>query len=108
VAWLAHWMQRMDHAHEKFGAMMDVPLTMRPSEYVTRQVWLTFLDDALGARSAQEIGEHTFMWGSDFPHGDSTWPHSRQVIEKNLGGTPDAVARKILHDNAAHLYRIPQ
>jgi predicted TIM-barrel fold metal-dependent hydrolase len=106
VAWLPHWMQRMDHAHEKFGAMMDVPLSMRPSEYVTRQVWVTFLDDTLGARSAAGIGEDTFMWGSDFPHGDSTWPHSREVIEKNLGDAPRNVARKILHDNAARLYGI--
>jgi predicted TIM-barrel fold metal-dependent hydrolase len=48
------------------------------------------------------------MWGSDFPHGDSTWPHSRQVIEKNLGDAPEGVARRVLHDNAARLYRIPR
>ena len=24
IGWLPHWMQRMDHANEKFGAMMDV------------------------------------------------------------------------------------
>jgi predicted TIM-barrel fold metal-dependent hydrolase len=107
VAWLPHWMQRMDHAHEKFGAMMDVPLSMPPSEYVRRQVWLTFLDDTLGAEAAERFGSDTFMWGSDFPHGDSTWPHSLKVIDKNLGAVQRDVARKILHDNAAALYHIP-
>ena len=107
-AWLPFWMQRMDHAHEKFGAMMEVPLSLRPSEYVRRQVWLTFLDDALGAEAAPQVGADTFMWGSDFPHGDSTWPHSREVIDKNLAGVPGAIAQKILHDNAATLYRIPR
>lgn len=106
VGWLPHWMQRMDHAHAKFGAMMDVPLAMLPSEYVRRQLWLTFLDDTIGAESAEAIGHDTFMWGSDFPHGDSTWPHSREVIEKNFGHVTADVARKILHDNAARLYRI--
>jgi len=106
VAWLPHWMQRMDHAQQKFGAMMDVPLSLSPSEYVRRQVWLSFLDDPMGAESSEWIGQDTFMWGSDFPHGDSTWPNSLKVIDKNFGALPEDVSRKILHDNAARLYHI--
>jgi predicted TIM-barrel fold metal-dependent hydrolase len=106
VGWLAHWMQRMDHAWTRFGAMMDVPLSLRPSDYVRRQVWLTFLDDPVGAASLESLGSDTFMWGSDFPHTDSTWPNSRSVIEKNLAGVPAPVARKVLRDNAAALYHI--
>jgi predicted TIM-barrel fold metal-dependent hydrolase len=104
--WLAHWMQRMDHANSRFGAMMDVALSLRPSEYVRRQVWLTFLDDPVGAGSLESLGSDTFMWGSDFPHTDSTWPNSRTVIEKNLAGVPETVARKVLRENAAGLYHI--
>jgi predicted TIM-barrel fold metal-dependent hydrolase len=106
VGWLAHWMQRMDHANQRFGAMMDVRLSLRPSDYVRRQVWLTFLDDAVGAASLESLGADTFMWGSDFPHSDSTWPNSRSVIQKNLASVPQQVARKVLHDNAAALYHI--
>ena len=51
-------------------------------------------------------GEDTFMWGSDFPHSDSTWPDSRSVIEKNLAGIPEAVARKVVCENVAKLYGI--
>jgi predicted TIM-barrel fold metal-dependent hydrolase len=99
-------MQRMDHANQRFGAMMDVRLSLRPSDYVRRQLWLTFLDDAVGAASLESLGADTFMWGSDFPHSDSTWPNSRSVIQKNLGSVPQQVARKVLHDNAAALYHI--
>jgi predicted TIM-barrel fold metal-dependent hydrolase len=106
VGWLPHWMQRMDHGQAKFGAMMDVALTIRPSDYVRRQVWLTFTDDEVGAANLGAIGADSFMWGSDFPHTDSTWPDSRAVIEKNLTGVDGHVAGKILHDNAAALYRI--
>jgi predicted TIM-barrel fold metal-dependent hydrolase len=106
IGWLPHWTQRMDHAHEKFGAMMATPLSIRPSEYVRRQVWLTFMDDAIGAASLEAIGADTFMWGSDFPHTDSTWPNSRAVIEKNLDHVAESVATKVLHDNAAALYHI--
>jgi predicted TIM-barrel fold metal-dependent hydrolase len=106
IGWLPHWMQRMDHANAKFGAMMDVPLTMLPSDYVRRQVWLTFMDDPIGAASLEAIGPDTFMWGSDFPHTDSTWPNSQTVIDKNMVGVPDSIATKVLHDNAAALYHI--
>jgi predicted TIM-barrel fold metal-dependent hydrolase len=106
IGWLPHWMQRMDHANEKFGAMMDVALAMKPSEYVRRQVWVTFMDDPVGASSLETIGSDTFMWGSDFPHTDSTWPNSQAVIKKNFSGVADRVAEQVLHDNAAAIYHI--
>jgi predicted TIM-barrel fold metal-dependent hydrolase len=106
IGWMPHWMQRMDHGTEKFAAMMDVQLSMQPSEYVRRQVWLTFMDDAIGASTLNEIGADTFMWGSDFPHADSTWPNSQAVIDKNLVGVDDDIAAKVLRTNAAKLYAI--
>ncbi len=86
--------------------MMDVPLSMAPSDYVRRQVWVTFMDDPVGVANLESVGADTFMWGSDFPHSDSTWPHSQAVIEKNLGGVPEWLAKKVLHDNAAAIYHI--
>jgi predicted TIM-barrel fold metal-dependent hydrolase len=106
IGWLPHWMQRMDHADKKFGAMMATPLSMKPSDYVRRQVWVTFMDDPIGVLSAEIIGKDTFMWGSDFPHADSTWPNSRSTIETNFAGISDDVAQSILCDNAARLYHI--
>jgi hypothetical protein len=61
IGWLPHWMQRMDHANMKFGAMMDTKLSMQPSDYVRRQIWLTFMDDAVGAASYEVIGRDSFM-----------------------------------------------
>ena len=106
IAWLPHWMQRMDHGHEKFGAMMDVELSLQPSEYVRRQMYFTFMDDAVGAAQLESLGPDLFMWGSDFPHTDSTWPDSMTVIKRNLEGVSDAVADRVLRANAAALYDI--
>jgi predicted TIM-barrel fold metal-dependent hydrolase len=106
IGWLPHWLQRADHAIAKFGPMMDVALSLKPSEYVRRQVWLTFMDDRIGAGSFETIGPDLFMWGSDFPHTDSTWPNSRSVIARNMDGLPDTVAARVLHDNAAALYHL--
>jgi predicted TIM-barrel fold metal-dependent hydrolase len=104
--WIAHYMYRLDHAFEKWGASMTEPLDMKPSEYIRRQMWVTFQDDPIGPMTWKFFGEDNYMWASDFPHTDSTWPHSRTVIEKDFEGVPETVKRKITCDNAAKLYRI--
>jgi predicted TIM-barrel fold metal-dependent hydrolase len=106
IGWLPHFMQRMDHANMRFGAMMEQPLSITPSDYVRRQVRLTFMDDPLGAATYEQVGRGTYMWGSDFPHTDSTWPNSQKVIDRNFASIPDDVADEILFDNAARLYHI--
>lgn len=106
TGWLPHFMQRLDRAQDKFGVMLDSRLSMKPSEYVRRQVWATFMDDEIGAAFYETHGRDTFMWGSDFPHSDSTFPESQRVIERNLAGVPEDVARKLLCENAMALYGI--
>lgn len=53
------------------------------------------------------FGEDNFMWASDFPHGASTWPRSREVVDNIFADVPAQVEQKIVHDNAAKLYNWP-
>ncbi len=100
-------MYRLDHAFEKFGVFLETNLDMKPSDYVRRQLWATFQDDPIGPLTWQYFGEERFMWASDYPHTDSTFPHSREVIERDFANIPQAVKRKIVCDNAAQLYGVP-
>ena len=105
--WVAHFMYRLDHVYEKFGVMWDrVGLKLKPSEYVRRNVWVTFQDDMIGPMTWRYFGADNYMWASDFPHADSTWPDSLKVIAKDFEGIPDDVTRKMTCDNAAKLYGI--
>lgn len=106
TGWIPHFMYRMDHGHDKFGAMEKEPLPMKPSEYVRRQMWATFQDDPVGPATYKMFGEDKYMWASDFPHSDSTWPDSRQWIQKDFDGVPLEVTKKIVFDNAVKLYRM--
>ena len=90
--WVAHFMYRLDHVYEKFGVMWDkVGLKLKPSEYVRRNVWVTFQDDMIGPMTWRYFGADNYMWASDFPHADSTWPDSLKVIAKDFEGIPDDV-----------------
>jgi len=46
------------------------------------------------------------MWASDFPHSDSTWPRSQEVIARDFAGVPAPEVQKIIADNCAALYGI--
>jgi uncharacterized protein len=106
VGWIPHYMYRLDHAYEKFNALMPAPLPMKPSDYIRRQLFATFQDDPVGPAAYKLFGSTNYMWASDFPHTDSTWPESRKVVERDFAGVPDDVRRKIVYDNAKTLYHI--
>jgi predicted TIM-barrel fold metal-dependent hydrolase len=106
VGWLPHFVYRMDHGFEKYSAMLPEKLSLRPSEVVRRQVLATFQDDPVGPATWEIFGEDNYMWASDFPHSDSTFPESHAWIDKNFEGVPAPVRHKIVYANAAALYRM--
>jgi predicted TIM-barrel fold metal-dependent hydrolase len=44
---------------------------------------------------------------SDYPHCDSTWPHTQATIDEEIGGLPPEDIEKMTWRNAAELYRHP-
>ena len=44
------------------------------------------------------------MWGSDYPHAESTFPRSREVIDEIMEGVPEDERDQIVGRNAANLY----
>jgi predicted TIM-barrel fold metal-dependent hydrolase len=107
TGWLPHFMYRLDHAYHKYGKLSGIhDLELKPSDYLRRQLWATFQDDPTGTVTYQFFGADRYMWASDFPHTDSTWPHSQDVIRRDFAGVPEEVTRKIVCANAAQLYGI--
>jgi predicted TIM-barrel fold metal-dependent hydrolase len=96
----------MDHAWERYRHMVGANFKLLPSEYFRRQVYATFMDDKIGVDNRKVIGTENIMWSSDYPHSDSTWPHSREVIAKDFAGVPEEDRRKILCENAVRLYQL--
>jgi hypothetical protein len=44
---------------------------------------------------------------ADYPHCDSTWPHTQKTIHEQIGDLPQDLIRKITWENASLLYRHP-
>ena len=64
-----------------------------------------FIDDQTGLRMLDIIGEDNVMIETDYPHSDTTWPHSIKLAHERLAGLDPEVQYKILRGNAERLYR---
>jgi predicted TIM-barrel fold metal-dependent hydrolase len=104
IGWIPHFLQRLDHAYEKYRYLEKETIANPPSHYFRRQVSATFQDDRVGVVTRHFIGVKSLMWGSDFPHSDSTWPNSLEVIARDFEGVPDDERRLMTSDNVAALY----
>ena len=60
-----------------------------------RNVALSFQEDAIGIRLRDVIGVDNMMWGSDYPHSESTFPQSRKILAAILAVVPDDEQAKI-------------
>ena len=106
IGWLAHILQRMDHAFYRTPDCAVDYLTMKPSEYFHRNFTVTFEDDEIGARTRHEIGINNLAWGNDYPHHDSIWPNSMPILDRVLEGIPTDEVEKLCFQNAVDLYNI--
>jgi predicted TIM-barrel fold metal-dependent hydrolase len=76
LAWAPHLLSTMDYTYrERHGeAIYRFKDGMLPSDFFRRNVVLSFQEDAIGIRLRDLIGTDNMMWGSDYPHSESTFP----------------------------------
>jgi len=107
AGWAPHFMYRMDHAYDRHRYWMKgAALSKRPSEYFRENVYMTFQDDWVAFKMTDMCNPRRLMWANDFPHSDSTWPWSQQLLKQHTSGLTLEEKEAILHDNAAELYQI--
>ncbi len=106
IGWIPYILERADIVWEEnraWGGVAD-KVPEPPSTYFRRQITGCFFDDAHGLRSVEEIGVDNITYESDYPHSDSTWPHTKEVAERQMAGLDDDAKRKIVRGNAIKLY----
>jgi predicted TIM-barrel fold metal-dependent hydrolase len=108
AGWVPHYMYRMDHAYKRHRNWLPagMELSKLPSEYFRENVYMTFQDDWVAFKTANLVNWHRLMWANDFPHSDSTWPWSQEMLAEHTGDLTAEQKRAILCENVAELYRI--
>ena len=109
LSWVPHFLDRLDYNYIQRPAGV-VGFRFQgdalPSDYFHRNVFVGFQEDTLGIKLRDIIGVDTLQWGSDYPHQESTFPRTREILEEILAGCTEDEKAKIAGGNAARVYKI--
>ena len=107
AGWIAHWLDRVEQGLQRERRNIAQPYTgVHPHEVWHRQFYATIEDDRPALATRHMIGIDNLMWGSDYPHTDSTWPCSVDVLDELFEGIDVDDRDKITRKNVENLYGI--
>ena len=109
LGWIPFFLDRIDYVYTdrprrgpewKRFADPDV----LPSDFFRRNVFASFQEDPSGLRLLDVMGRDTPTWGSDYPHTESTFPKSREILKSIIGELSDDDAFAVTSGTCARLY----
>lgn len=108
IGWIPYYLERLDTmvVNHGWNTFPDNPLKEKPSFYWHRNMAATFEQDKVGMRVLDLIGVDNLMWATDYPHPDSTWPHSHDVLEEHFAGLPREQVEAIASGNVTRIYKL--
>jgi predicted TIM-barrel fold metal-dependent hydrolase len=108
IGWIPYILERADQVwddHRAWGGVADL-VPEPPSTYYYRNMYGCFFKDRHGLESLDQVGVDNITFETDYPHTDSTWPHSREIAEKLTAGLPDDAVYKIMRGNAIRMLQL--
>jgi len=115
VGWIPSFLEAADWQWSNAQVTRDHPeWDLLPSEYFARQIYACFWFEEKSLGPALEKYADNILWETDYPHPTCQHPgpanglsqHPRDYIEGAFADVPPETLRKVLHDNAARLYRV--
>jgi predicted TIM-barrel fold metal-dependent hydrolase len=113
IGWVPLYLEQMDHNYTRHHFWAErtfgwIKLNRLPSEYVRQHCYWGFFNDLYGIRVRHEIGVDRILWGGDFPHVESDWPHSDELLKEHFENqdVPDAERERILVGNAVDFFNL--
>ena len=108
LAWVPHFLDRIDFNYTQTAQPISQGYRFKgdalPSDFFHNNVFLGFQEDAVGIRLRDIIGVDNLQWGADYPHVESTFPRSRQILEQILADCTEEEKAKIAGGNTARVY----
>ncbi len=92
-----HWAQRL---------LGFEPLSRPPSEYFLEHCLWGFQYDRVGVQMRDLLNVNHLLWGSDFPHQESDWPHSLDILDRAFEGAPEEVRHQMTCGNAIEFFKL--
>lgn len=109
VGWMPYVLERADKVWAKRREAGDdyrIATEHPPSSYVPGRIYGCIFDDEAGLRARDVIGMDQITFEVDFPHSDSTYPHTLDVATTlaTNAGLSEAETTKLFRTNAIDAY----
>jgi predicted TIM-barrel fold metal-dependent hydrolase len=100
LGWIPYWLDRLDEHFEVMGHHTPW-LVRRPSEIFAEQCFVSMeADEAEGLAWMRDKGlAHCILWGSDYPHFDSTYPGAYVAARVTFAAAGEGMAERIVGAN---------
>ena len=108
IGWIPYILERANNVWEEnrgWGGIADKVL-VPPSQLFKEHVYGCYFDDPHGLRSLEEIGVDNVTFECDYPHSDSTWPHTAKIAAEQTRELSDEVVYKLMRGNAIKMLSI--
>lgn len=106
AAWVAQALNDMEYICATFGTVLKPKLGKRPTDYWKNQCYASFMVDPIALRLVDVIGEDNLMWCSDYPHPESTFGFTGELLKESYETLGPVAGAKFLGGNAAKLWNI--
>jgi predicted TIM-barrel fold metal-dependent hydrolase len=112
-AWVRPTLASLDafHAQMSTGRTGEINysaeelLPRKPSDYFEQCCYLGVSFPSPGeAKAMQTVGLHKTMWGSDYPHHESTYPYTIEGLRRAFAGWEPDDVRQVTSRTAAEVY----
>ena len=77
-----------------------------PSDYLKEHIYWGIVHDRIGVEMRHHVGVKRIMWSTDFPHQESEWPRSREVLDKMMQGVPENERHQMVMGNCVEFFRL--
>ena len=107
IGWIPFYLERADRHFTNqtwigndFGGKL-------PSEVFREHILACFITDPAGLKLRHQIGTDIIAWECDYPHTDTTWPESPELLWREIedAGATEAEINRITWENSARFFR---
>jgi predicted TIM-barrel fold metal-dependent hydrolase len=105
IGWIPYFLERADYVYDRQHLWTGADFgDRRPSDVFRQHFTTCFIDDRVGLDLRDQVGLDTICWECDYPHSDSTWPRSPEILFDSLGRLSEKEINAITHENAIRIF----
>ncbi len=110
IGWIPYALERADTVWDHHDAWQHSKerIPEPPSTYYYGRIFGCFTADRVGLKNLDTVGVDNICFETDYPHTDTTWPNSKDYVEKMVAdsGLDDETTYKVLRGNAIRMLEL--